>query len=301
MQALMGSSMPTTEPTPPDITLQAMNYTAEDGREFDGFQLTGERTNFEERETGIVFLHGLRGFALGAGIAPVAHPLAREGIRCLTINKRNSGKLYEDSEFDEIDRDIAGAVEWLRDRGCDEVVLWGRSLAATEVAYYQGKRNDPDVDAVVLAAPFADICERSTKMYFEAVSDDPDTAYKEFVTDAKELVETGRGNEMVALPRPVDNEIEYIPMTAESFLSYRSPESNCATIDWVDDIEVPILLVPHASDRNVTPDEAQEIADVATQSSFVEVHPIETDHFFTDAEREVAGITADFISRMRGI
>lgn len=278
-----------------------MNYTAEDGRAFDGFQLTGERTSFEGRETGVVFLHGLRGFALGAGIAPVAHPLAREGIRCLTINKRNSGKLYEVSEFDEIDRDISGAVEWLREQGCDEVVLWGRSLAATEVAYYQGKRNDPEVDAVVLAAPFADIRERSTKAYFEAVSDDPYTAYTEFVADAKELVENGRGNEIVALPRPVDNAIEYIPMTAASFLSYRSPESNCATVDWVDDIDIPILLVPHASDRNVTPDEATEIADAATQSSLVEVHPIEADHFFTGAEREVAGVTADFIARTRDI
>ena len=278
-----------------------MNYTAEDGREFDGFQLTGESASFAGRETGVVFLHGLRGFALGAGIAPVAHPLAREGIKCLTINKRNSGKLYEVSEFDEIDRDIAGAVEWLREQGCDEVVLWGRSLGATEVAYYQGKRNDPDVDTVVLAAPFADIRERSTKTYFEAISDAPDTAYKEFVADAKELVEKGRGNEIVALPRPVDNTVEYIPMTAASFLSYRSPESNCATIDWVDDIEVPILLLPHASDRNVTPDEAHEIADVAAQSSLVEVHPIEADHFFTGAEREVAGITADFIARTRDI
>lgn len=289
--------MPTTEPTPSDVTLQAMNYTAEDGREFDGFQLTGERSGFKGRETGIVFLHGLRGFALGAGIAPIAHPLAREGVRCLTVNKRNSGKLYESSVFDEIDRDIAGAVAWLRDRGCEEVVLWGRSLAATEVAYYQGKRNDSGVDAVVLAAPFADIRERSTKAYFAAVADDPETAYDTFVADARELVEEGRGNEIVALPRPVGDEVEYIPMTAKSFLSYRSPESDCATIDWVDDIEVPILLIPHASDRNVTPDEAREIADAATQSPLVEVHPVEADHFFTNAEHEVAGVTADFISR----
>ena len=291
--------MPTTEPTPSDIALRAMNYTAEDGREFDGFELSGEQSTFEGHETGIVFLHGLRGFALGAGIAPVAHPLAREGFQCLTVNKRNSGKLYESSVFDEIDRDIEGAVAWLRGRGCDEVILWGRSLAATEVAYYQGKRNDSDVDAVVLAAPFADIRERSTKTYFEAVADDPETAYEEFVADARGLVESGRSNEIVALPRPVDDGIEYIPMTAESFLSYRSPDSDCATIDWVDDIEIPILLVPHATDRNVTPDEAEEIADVATQSPLVEVHPVEADHFFTDAEREVAGVTADFVSRAR--
>lgn len=291
--------MPTTEPTPSDVTLEAINYTAEDGQEFDGFQITGERTHFKGRETGVVFLHGLRGFALGAGIAPVAHPLAREGMRCLSINKRNSGKMYEVSDFDEIDRDIRGAVSWLRDRGCDEIVLWGRSLAATEVAYYQGKRNDSDVDAVVLAAPFADIRERSTRSYFEAVSDNPDSAYEEFVADARELVEGGRGNEIVTLPRPVGADVEYIPMTAESFLSYRSPESNCATIDWVPEIETPILLVPHASDRNVTPDEAREIAETVSSASLVEVHPVEADHFFTGAEREVAGVTADFIKRAR--
>ncbi|WP_135304776.1 alpha/beta hydrolase family protein [Haloarcula amylovorans] len=291
--------MPTTEPTPADITLESMTYTAEDGQAFDGFEITSDHVEMEHPDTGILFLHGLRGFALGGGIAPVAHPLARNGMRCLTVNKRNSGKGYETSNFDELDRDIAGAIDWLRDQGCSEIILWGRSLAATEVAYYQGKRNDPDVDAVVLAAPFADIRERSTKNYFEAVSDDSSAAYEAFVADAEELVASGHGNELVALPRPVDDGIEYIPMTAESFLSYRSPESNCATIDWVGDISVPILLLPHAADRNVTPDEAREIADASRQSSLVEVHPIEADHFFTGAEHEVAGVTADFIRRAR--
>lgn len=289
--------MPVMEPTPDDITLHAINYESEDGQPRDGFEITGDTTFFESTETCVIFLHGLRGFALGAGISPVAHPLAREGIRCLSINKRNSGKGYESSDFSEIDRDIAGAVKWAKEEGAKRIILWGRSLGATEAAYHQGKRNDPDVDAVVLAAPFADIRERSTRSYFDAVSDDPDSAYREFIADAREFVEEGRGNELVALPRPVDDEIEYIPMTAEAFLSYRSPESKCSTIDWTPDIDVPILLLPHASDRNVTPDEAQEIADSAKRSSLVDVAPIEADHFFTGAEDEVAEITADFIRR----
>lgn len=291
--------MPVMEPTPSDIQLRAINYEADDGRQLDGFEITSDAETLEGEHTCVIFLHGLRGFALGAGISPVAYPLAREGIRCVSINKRNSGKGYESSDFAEIDRDIAGAVEWATEQGASEVVVWGRSLGATEAAYYQGKRNDPDVDAVVLAAPFADIRERSTRGYFEAVSEDPDEAYERFVADARELVEVGRGNEIVALPRPVDDDIEYIPMTAESFLSYRSPESKCATIDWTPDIEVPILLVPHSSDRNVTPAEAEEIAETATASPLVEVEPIAADHFFTGSERRVAELTASFIERAR--
>lgn len=289
--------MPVMEPTPEDVTLRAINYESEDGRQLDGFEITGESTTFDGDETCVIFLHGLRGFALGAGISPIAYPLARAGMRCISINKRNSGKGYETSDFAEIDRDIAGAVEWATDRGAERIVVWGRSLGATEAAYYQGKRTDPDVDAIVLAAPFADIRERSTRGYFEAVADDPDAAYEEFVEEARKLVEAGRGNELVALPRPVDDGIEYIPMTAESFLSYRSPESKCATIDWTPEIEVPVLLLPHATDRNVTPDEAQEIADTAERSSLVEVRPIEADHFFTGAEDEVADVTAEFVRR----
>ena len=291
--------MPVMEPTPEALTLRAINYESEDGIPMDGFEITGETARFEGTDTCIIFLHGLRGFALGAGISPVAHPLARRGIQCVSINKRNSGKGYETSDFAEIDRDIAGAVEWAKETGAEEIVIWGRSLGATEAAYYQGKRNDPDVDAVVLAAPFADIRERSTRGYFEAVSDDPDAAYEAFVEDARELVEAGRGNEIVSLPRPVDDGIEYIPMTAASFLSYRSPESACATVDWTPNIEVPLLLLPHATDRNVTPDEAEEIADTAAESSSVDVRPIEADHFFTGAETEVARITAEFVEAAR--
>lgn len=289
--------MPVMEPTPEDITLRGMNYESDDGRTFDGFEITSDRTTFDGRTVGVLFLHGLRGFALGAGISPVAHPLARAGARCLSINKRNSGKLYETSDFSEIDHDVRGGVEWLKDRGCEEVVLWGRSLGATEAAYYQGKRNDSDVDAVVMAAPFADIRERSTRGYFEAVSDTPDEAYDAFVAEARELVEAGRGNELVSLPRPVGDDVEYIPMTAAAFLSYRSPESDCATIDWVPDIEVPILLLPHAEDRNVTPAEAEEIAELCANSTHVEIHAVEADHFFTGAEAEVAGVTVDFINQ----
>ncbi|RQG86720.1 alpha/beta hydrolase [Natrarchaeobius halalkaliphilus] len=282
-------------PTPEDITLRGINYESDDGTEFDGFELTSDVSTFEGRNVGVLFLHGLRGFALGAGISPVAHPLARAGVRCLTINKRNSGKGYVTSDFAEIDRDIRGGVEWLLDQGCEDVVIWGRSLGATEAAYYQGKRNDDDVDGLVLAAPFADIRERSTRGYFEAISDEPDEAYESFVADARELVEDGRETEIVALPRPVGDDIEYIPMTAEAFLSYRSPESACATIDWVPKIDVPNLLVPHAADRNVTPAEAEEIADAYPGSTSVDVHPVEADHFFTGAESEVAGVTADFL------
>ncbi|MCY4730631.1 alpha/beta hydrolase [Natronomonas gomsonensis] len=291
--------MPVMEPTPSDIDLRTINYEADDGRQLDGFEITSDAETFEGEHTCVIFLHGLRGFALGAGISPIAYPLAREGIQCVSINKRNSGKEYERSDFAEIDRDIAGAVEWATAQGATEVVVWGRSLGATEAAYYQGKRNDPDVDAVVLAAPFADIRERSTRGYFEAVSDDPDEAYENFVDEARDLVDAGRGNEIVALPRPVDGDIEYIPMTAESFLSYRSPESKCATIDWTPDIEVPLLLIPHSSDRNVTPAEAEEIAETATASSLVEVEPIAADHFFTGSEGRVAELTASFVKRAR--
>ena len=291
--------MPVMEPTPADIDLRAINYMSKDGEQLDGFEITSQNKNFHGEQTYVIFLHGLRGFALGAGISPIAYPLARRGVQCVSINKRNSGKGYEKSDFAQIDRDIGGAVEWATEQGATEVIVWGRSLGATEAAYFQGKHNHPDVDAVALAAPFADIRERSTRGYFQAVSDDPDKAYEDFVQSARELVETGRGNEIVALPRPVDGDIEYIPMTAESFLSYRSPESKCATIDWTPKIEVPILLLPHSSDRNVTPAEAEEIADTAVRSSLVEVEPIAADHFFTDREGQVANVTASFIQNAR--
>ncbi len=286
------------EPTPGDVTLESMRYESDDGRRFDGFHITSESTA-EGKRTGVVLLHGLRGTALSGGIAAVAYALARRGMECLAINKRNTGKLYEVSDFSSIDHDIRGAVKWLRAAGCDEIVLWGRSLGATEAAYYQGKRNDSDVDSVVLAAPFADIRERSTRGYFEAVSENPEQAYAEFVENARDLVAEDRGNEIVALPRPVGDDIEYIPMTAQAFLSYRSPESDCATIDWTPSIGVPVLLVPHAEDRNVTPEEATEIKESATNSPLVSVRPIESDHFFSGHEDEVADATVEFVRQTR--
>ncbi|UPM44328.1 alpha/beta hydrolase family protein [Halocatena salina] len=285
------------EPTPGAVTLESMHYESDDGQQFDGFHITGEST--DGPRTGVVMLHGLRGTALSGGIAAIAYALARRGLECLAINKRNSGKLYETSDFSAIDHDIRGAIEWLQAAGCEEIVLWGRSLGATEAAYYQGKRNDPDVDSVVLAAPFADIRERSTMGYFEAVSETPEKAYEEFVETARERVADDRGNEIVALPRPVAGDVEYIPMTAQAFLSYRSPESDCATIDWTPSIAVPMLLVPHAEDRNVTPAEAEEIRESATNSPLVSISPIESDHFFSGHEDEVAEETAAFVSQAR--
>lgn len=285
-------------PTPPQVMLKVVNYAAEDGLLLDALLLRNERC--ETSRVGLLAVHGLRGWAMSAGSGTLAQLLAASGYTALCINKRNSSSTYESSLFEDVVKDIGGGVNYLMDVGCSSVVVLGHSLGGTEVAYYQAKTSDPRVKALILSASPCDVKGRTYRFFSAVRPDDPRGAYLELLNMAERMVGEGRGDRILEVPIPLPTGVAYTPMSAETFLSYRSPKSDCSLLKWVGGVTVPILILSHEVPYMITsPEDAEEIRRAATSSQRVDSVLIKgSDHFYTGHEEETGQAVLEWLNKV---
>ncbi|MBI2183901.1 MAG: alpha/beta fold hydrolase [Thaumarchaeota archaeon] len=283
-------------PTPEGVDLRAINYRASDGLLLDGFLAypSGKRPT---SETGVVFVHGTRGNALvGAGF--LGQNLARYGYTTLSINMRSSGISYEVSVFEDVSKDLAGVVKYLSSLGVRKIVLLGHSLGSTDVVYYATTENDPLVKALILSGAPADIKGRAVDDFKTVDPKAPRKEYNSFVAKAKLLVKQGKGETLLIAPTSGGH--GQMPISAESFLSYRGPDSKCSGLAWIATVKVPLFFLIHGRpDRGVTPQDSEALIREAKAASRVDKHVIkDADHFYTGHEEEASKAVADWLSRV---
>lgn len=106
-------------------------------------------------------------------------PLAGE-----TESYKRIGDAFE--TFEECILDIRAALDLLEAQGYTDITLCGHSLGAVKVAYYQATTQDARVHRLVLMSPpdMVTLAER-------------DVAYQELVTSARQLVQDGKGEEIL--------------------------------------------------------------------------------------------------------
>ena len=273
------------QPTGDDLNITVMDYRAGDGLLLSGFCCSSKRHPNPKR--GVLFVHGTRGNALvGAGfLGPF---LAQSGYMSLCIDKRNSGINYETSLFDESVYDLQGGIDALASMGMHGIVLVGHSLGATEVAFYMSQRQDPRISAVVLSGTPADTSRSTVASIRTEDGLSREVAYARLVDDARALVKKGEANRPMVIGTKGDR--DYMTISAESFLSYRGPETNCRAVKWVGSIKVPILILAHEiAHLGVSPDESAAIMKLSQGSARVDMSTISgADHFYSGREREAA-------------
>jgi len=273
------------QPTGDDLNITVMDYRAGDGLLLSGFCCFPRRKPTPKR--GILFVHGTRGNALvGAGfLGPF---LAQSGYMSFCIDKRNSGINYETSLFDESIHDLQGGIDALATMGMREIILVGHSLGAIEVAFYMSQRQDPRVRAVVLSGTPADTSSSTVSSIRTEDGLSKQTVYARLVDDARALVKVGEANRPMVIGTTGDG--NYMTISAESFLSYRGPETNCRAVKWVGSIKVPILLLAHEiTHLGVSPSESAAIKELIQGSGRVDMSTVSgADHFYSGREREAA-------------
>lgn len=169
----------------------------------DGIRLTGLLSRGRgRRRTCILFVHGMMGsFASGVALA-----LARysDGADVFSVNTRGMGMVSGFSKasgskgrvkryrigtclerFEDCVYDIGGAIRAARSLGYRNVVLCGHSTGCQKVAYYQYRKADSRVRALVLVAPSDDynIARKRLGMKFAAVG-----------RRCRRMIKAGRGN-----------------------------------------------------------------------------------------------------------
>lgn len=141
----------------------------------DGLRLHGFLVRARGRsDRALIHIHGLEGsFYRGDFAKGIARHLAANGINFLTIELRGSytstgfrkvkGKKHAwlsagggFERFEDCIYDIGGAIRFLGGLGIKKVYLEGHSTGCQKITYYQYKKRDRRVKALILAAPADD-------------------------------------------------------------------------------------------------------------------------------------------------
>jgi pimeloyl-ACP methyl ester carboxylesterase len=168
----------------------------------DGLTLEGMAWEGSRHDLGFVLIHGIASRFYARAVACVAEAVAARGFPAVSGNTRGhdygalvsraqggfvlQGAAWEDPS--EGPRDVAGWVAWAPGGlGVDRVVLVGHSLGGWKCTLFQSQRQDPAVAGLALLSPGF----RPTPVWWR----------DDHVAAATSLVESGRGDELLAEPR----------------------------------------------------------------------------------------------------
>lgn len=180
--------------------------------------------------------------------------------------------------LDELDVWIA----WLKGQGATSVVLMGHSISANQVLTYAASRSEPTVKALVLLAPTTVGHPSSPERYKE----DYDSDLHKVLARAKELVEAGKGDELMT-----ETDFGFCPKTsvsAEAFYDFYEQNNEFWNAHvFLPKTNVPILVIAGSTDDrqpNIPEHVEPYVDDERVYLTVIEG----SDHFFRDLNIEEA-------------
>ena len=166
------------------------------------------------------------------------------------------------------------------------------------------RSQDPAVVGIVLSAGHDDLRGISWRNW-ETIVDDPKAEQERVLSHCRELVEKGDGDHLFVIPwwRPdpkLNLRQNYRAVSAQTYVSYRSPESNCNASLWAPEIKVPILFIGHtAVDTTASPEMTKRLRELATGSPATEYVELDCGHFYVGHEEELISVVTDWLGPQR--
>lgn len=276
--------------TPDGVPLHGAYYTPEVGRPHD---------------LALLAYHGSGGNFYSGACGIIAPGVTSRGYAALALNLRDHDRAHDRSLFEPCATDITTAVALLRERGFRRIVMFGHSLAPTQMTYYLANQPDPEVCGAILSGGHWDLAGDKWTSWSK-LSDDPRGAFEAQLAACRELIATGHGDDLLVLPHwnpdPARHNPEhYRAISAKTFVNYYGPESNCRLARWIGSVRVPLLILTHTVvDTFATPEMAEKIRAGATAAPFVDFVNIEgSGHFFRGFEQQLIGVVADWLDKVR--
>jgi alpha-beta hydrolase superfamily lysophospholipase len=195
----------------------------------------------------VLLIPGLTGAVMGGGLhdyRPLANELNAKGYAFLIPQLRSLNN-WPYALFDDVVKDIGGAVAFAKLRGYEDIALFGTSLGGPRIAMFMAQKGDPAIRAVGFIASI-----KSPYLEFQIRQSESERARLDaFLQKARELVAQGRGGEPVAFENWFPN--RHMAMTAKSFISFfgREDESNAVSIKFTGAISVPALVIHGTADE----------------------------------------------------
>jgi len=272
------------------------------GRDVQGGIFSPDPKLFKPSTTAVVLVHGVESYWYSAPTMFLGAYLAEAGYTVLGYNGVHSGDSFRTSEFESAVIEAGDAVTFMSNRGFDKIFLVGHSLGTPIVEHYQGDQPHKAVKALGVYGPHIDIptVTRDSLLGPEL--------YETFANECRELVATGKGDEIKLLPF---REGKFVITSAKTFLSYRDVKTSKANVEkMIGNIKVPFLIVYDDGDniqgkgsvtRRATI--AARIQEQAINSPKVHIEVIPSSpgnspfqaHLFVNNERLVTAKTVDWL------
>jgi pimeloyl-ACP methyl ester carboxylesterase len=209
------------------------------------------------------------------------------GYKALLLNQRDHGAKYGLVTFDATCDDIRYGVDFLKARGAERVVLLGRSYGTVLVACFLLK-HDPLVKAGILYAPLRDIHEY---------------AVERLITDARQMIADGHGDEIVYVPAPGPPGPK-VAYTYRVLVDKLGPDSRANSVELLKRLRgVPLLGIRDPADPlpGTVPPAQALLQKADPELDYVLLPDVRNGkkafgaHFFEGRQREALTITLDWL------
>lgn len=253
---------------------------------------------YADRPSDTVVIHvpgGPGAFASAQDMAPLAAALNRNGIHFMAFNLRTAGMngmFY--ARTDDYLHDIAGILQFAKERGMKNIILLGHSLSSARVFYYFSKNKDPGIKAIIVSSGI-------DSPYLEAQmrwNDAEKAQYEAFLAKRREEVKAGHGKDLSAYPWGGPGRV--FEFSAQTWVDvFGNPqESNASTVKFGKDITVPVLIVHGTADTTALPKNAEDIEASLTNAPKKELIWIEGgDHLFRGTAQQYADAVSGWVAK----
>ena len=225
----------------------------------------------------VIHVHGLNGnFYENSFLDTLAKTYTDNDYAFLTFNNRGRDfitELLKGNDFTiiggSLERfkdcilDIDGVINWVKDRGYQEIVLEGHSYGCNKVLYYYNKKRDNTIKKIVLLAP-CDIPAEAKKCLTKE-------EYEKAKNDSTRLVEQGKENELIDFSIMANNKIaagtyyyDFLPGGENDFIRYSDGENGKSEL--LNSIDIPTIIIFGDADECVLTEDIEVVKKYLTNN-----------------------------------
>ncbi|MDJ0842783.1 alpha/beta hydrolase [Crocosphaera sp.] len=195
-------------------------------------------TSLSTDKPAIIYLHDWNKYPYAASICDLGQTLANQGYFFLSlgISRRGVEGQMTAVPRDDIE-DINRGVNYLKDQGCQKIILVGEGIGSLSVLQYQLTKNESTIKGLILIRPLPNL-----KDWLK--SKIGDARYQKLLEKSAPEVVEGSEELWVNLKVPyTDDESLLIYQSYQSWLSWWSPKAETKIFDLLTHISLPILAI----------------------------------------------------------
>ncbi|HEU0169760.1 MAG TPA: hypothetical protein VFS62_18445 [Chloroflexota bacterium] len=198
------------------------------------------------------------------------------------IRGRLLGSAYE--TFEDAAVDLTAAADWLAERGHRRLILSGHSLGALKVTYAQV--HAPHANVVALA-PLSGPC---------LVEEHDPTEIDAWLDQARQLVDTGHGQDLIWARPPADRPGPPAPFSAATYLNKYAAGANTRILQYVHRVAVPCLFLAGEREARFA-QHARDLHAACRAPKALRIIPGAT-HYYPENEPAVAEAFLDWLATL---